>query len=79
MFNAFATSLMCTEGFEILDVYPLTSSYPHGTGGPNVEFYKEHDIVHFKPHVMAPFEETLTEYLKGDTPLKISFDNYLFS
>ena len=69
---------MCNQGFEVLDVHPLTSSYPHGTGGPDVEFYKENDIVHFKPHVMAPFEDALTEYLKGNLPEELTFKNYKF-
>ena len=79
MFNAYATSLMCKKGFEVLDVHPLTSSYPHGTGGPNVEHYKEHDIVHFEPHVMVPFQEALQEYLAGNLPKTLSMENYEFS
>lgn len=78
MFNAYATSLMCEEGFEVLDVHTLTGSYPGGTGGADVEFYKEHDIVHFKHQVTAPFQEILTQYLMGNLPKKLSIKNYQF-
>ena len=76
MFNAYATSLMCREGFEILDVHPLTASYPGGTGGPNMEYFKEHDIVHYKIHVTRPFEDKLAEYFVGNFPKELTFENY---
>jgi hypothetical protein len=79
MFNAYATSLMCREGFEILDIFPLSASYPGGTGGPNVEYFKEHDIVHFKPIVMKPFQDALAEYFMGNVPEDLTFENYQFS
>ncbi|XP_028409585.1 uncharacterized protein LOC114532311 isoform X2 [Dendronephthya gigantea] len=79
MYNAYATSFMCQKGFEILDVHPLTASYPGGTGGPKIEFYKEHDVVHYKRHVTKPFEDLLTEYLLGNVPRQLNFKNYQFS
>lgn len=78
MFNAYATSLMCKEGFEVLDVHPLTASYPKGTGGPRVEYFKEHDIVHYEAHVTRPFEDILVEYFSGNLPKKHNFQNYFF-
>ena len=47
---------MCQAGLEVLDVYPFTRSFPEGTGGPEVAWYKERDIVHLKLHVMKPIE-----------------------
>ena len=79
MYNAFATSFMCQEGFEILDVHPLTASYPNGTGGPTMEYFKEHDTVHYKTLVTRPFEDILAEYLLGNLPETLTFQNYLFS
>ena len=79
MFNAYATSFMCREGFEILDVHPLTASYPDGTGGPKMEYFKDNDIVHYKTHVTRPFEDILAEYLVGNLQDKLTFENYLFS
>ena len=79
MFNAYATSFICRKGFEILDVHPLTASYPDGTGGPKMEYFKEHDIVHYKTNVARPFEDVLAEYLLGNLPEKLTFENYRFS
>jgi hypothetical protein len=78
MFNAYATSFMCREGFEILDVHPLTASFPDGTGGPEMEYFKEHDTVHYKTYVTKPFEDVLADYLLGKLPGRLTFKNYEF-
>ena len=31
LYNAYATLAMCRAGFEVLDVYPLSASFPNGT------------------------------------------------
>jgi len=55
LYNAYATNEFCKAGFDILDIYPLTDSYPDGTG--NVKF--PHDPVHYEYHVMKPMETVL--------------------
>lgn len=79
LYNSLATSLMCQAGLEVLDVYPFTRSYPGGTGGPEVAWYKEHDIVHFKFHVMKTLDMFLEDYLRGKITFPIDFKNYMFS
>ena len=70
---------MCRTGLEVLDVYPFTRSYPEGTGGPEVAYYKEHDIVHFKFHVMKIIDLFIEDYFRGQVVLPISLRNYVFS
>lgn len=79
MYNAYATSLMCREGFELLDVHPSTGSYPDGTGDRDVKQSQHYDVVHYEPIVTAPFEEALADYLSGKLPEKLSLENYEFS
>ncbi|KAK3749465.1 hypothetical protein QZH41_013431, partial [Actinostola sp. cb2023] len=49
LFNAYAMAAMCRAGFLILDVYPLTSSYPGGTV----------DGVHYNSSVFFTAEDIL--------------------
>ena len=70
---------MCDAGYEVLDVYPFTRSYPHGTGGPEVGYYKEQDIVHFKFYVMKPIDRFLEDYFLGRVAKPINFRNYAFA
>ena len=58
LFNAYATWAMCKAGFEILDVFPMSASYPGGTDGR----FDKHDAVHFKETVFKPAEQLLYEY-----------------
>ena len=55
LYNAFATKEFCAAGYDVLDVYPITDSYPDGTG--NEKF--PHDPVHYEQHVMKPVEQLL--------------------
>lgn len=52
LFNAYAMAAMCRAGFLVLDVYPLTSSYPRGPV----------DGVHYNKTVFASAEDILEEY-----------------
>lgn len=70
---------MCRTGLEVLDVYPFTRSYPEGTGGPEVAYYKEHDIVHLKFHVMKTIDLFIEDYFRGQVVVPISLRNYVFS
>lgn len=70
---------MCRAGFEVLDVYPFTRSYPDGTGGPEVAYYKERDIVHFKFHVMKSLDLFIEDYFLGKIVFPIDLNNYMFS
>ena len=49
---------MCKAGIEVLDVYPLTASFPNGTDN-SVDPY---DMVHYKDLVFKPAQEVLLEY-----------------
>ncbi|KAJ7387805.1 hypothetical protein OS493_001149 [Desmophyllum pertusum] len=52
LFSAFAT--MCQAGFDVIDVYPLTDSYPGGT--------LEGDVVHYPNKVFVTMETLLEKY-----------------
>ena len=59
MFNAYATSTMCSHGIDVLDVNPISEAYPEGTGGGA----KKWDAVHFNAKAFQPVEDLLEEYL----------------
>ena len=68
---------MCKAGFEILDVFPMSASYPEGTDGR----YDKYDAVHFKETVFKPAEQLLYDYFNpymGETKNKRLY-NRLFS
>ncbi|KAJ7374440.1 hypothetical protein OS493_007546 [Desmophyllum pertusum] len=54
LFSAFAMSAMCQAGFDVIDVYPLTDSYPGGT--------LEGDVVHYPNKVFVTMETLLEKY-----------------
>ena len=58
LFNAYAMQAMCKAGVEVLDVFPISDSYPAGTGLPN----KPYDAVHYKGHVFQPVVNLLQTY-----------------
>ncbi|XP_031560249.1 uncharacterized protein LOC116296381 isoform X2 [Actinia tenebrosa] len=58
LFNAYATQAMCRAGFKVLDVFPLTDSYPHGTGKPE----RPKDAVHYQHFVFESVERLLEEF-----------------
>ncbi|XP_078350724.1 uncharacterized protein LOC144635498 isoform X1 [Oculina patagonica] len=58
LFNAFATSAMCQANFPVLDVHPLTDSYPYGTGKPS----RPKDAVHYEHFVFESAERLLEDY-----------------
>ena len=58
MYNAYAIWAMCKAGIEILDVFPMSASYPEGTDGS----LDKYDAVHFKKTVFKPAEQLLYEY-----------------
>ena len=45
-------SAMCQAGYDVIDVYPLTASYPGATP----------DMVHYPDHVFRSMETLLEEY-----------------
>ena len=49
---------MCKAGIEVLDVYPLSASFPNGTDNSVDPF----DSVHYKDSVFKPAEDILLEY-----------------
>lgn len=54
---------MCNAGFEILDVFPMSASYPEGTDDSSDKY----DAVHFKRLVFKPAEQLLHEYFNPHT------------
>lgn len=49
---------MCRAGIDVLDVFPISDSYPEGTGLPG----KPYDAVHFKPYVFQSVVNLLQRY-----------------
>jgi len=49
---------MCQANVPVLDVHPLTDSYPYGTGKPS----KPKDAVHYEHFVFESAERLLEDY-----------------
>lgn len=62
LYNAYATSRMCQAGFKIIDVFPITDSYPQGTGTHGANGPVKNDIVHYNNLVFSPAEDELEQY-----------------
>lgn len=62
LYNAYATREFCKAGFEVLDIYSITDSYPYGTGSKLTPT----DPVHYEFHVMKPLENTLIQIFDGE-------------
>ena len=67
---------MCNAGFEILDAFPMSASYPEGTDDSSDKY----DPVHFKRLVFKPAEQLLYEYFNPytDQPKKHGLYHSLF-
>ncbi|XP_065666023.1 uncharacterized protein LOC101240934 [Hydra vulgaris] len=52
LFNAYANAAICNADHDLLDIHPLTASYPGGTK----------DGVHYLPNASVPIENLLNEY-----------------
>ena len=52
LYNAFANSAMCASGISVLDVYPISASYPPGTM----------DGIHYDSEAFYPVIEQLEKY-----------------
>lgn len=63
LFNAYATSAMCRAGLHVLDVHPLTDSYPYGTGKPA----RPKDAVHYEHFVFDSVERLLVDFFHKTT------------
>eukprot|EP00794_Sanderia_malayensis_P019988 gene19989-21948_t len=57
LYNAYATSQMCSAGFPVLDVFPMTDSYPKGTGTQA----KRNDPAHYDQAALAASERLLED------------------
>ena len=55
LFNAFANSAMCKNNISVLDVYPISDSYPPGTK----------DGIHYKDEVFNPVIDLLQRYFSS--------------
>lgn len=49
---------MCKAGHHVLDVFPLTDSYPYGTGKPETP----KDAVHYQHFVFEAVERLLEDF-----------------
>lgn len=76
LYNAYAVWAMCNAGIEILDVFPMSYSFPEGTDGSSDRY----DAVHYKNIVFKPAEQLLYEYFNPymDKPRKIGLYYSLF-
>ena len=52
MFSSYAMSAMCEAGFDVIDIYPMTDSYPGGTL----------DVVHYPDHLFSSMVRMLEKY-----------------
>ena len=59
-------SAMCEAGFDVIDVYPMTDSYPGGT--------LANDVVHY-PNKVFNTLETLLENYKANRNQRIGTDD----
>ena len=55
LYNAYAAWAMCRAGFEVLDVHPLSATFPNGTDSS----YHPYDSVHNKDSVSKPTDKIL--------------------
>ena len=53
LFHKYATNAMCQAGIPVLDVYPMTASYPNGTL----------DHVHYSANVQRAAEDQLLAFI----------------
>lgn len=65
LYNSYATTQMCRAGFLVLDVFPITDSYPQGTGTHGAHGPVKNDIVHYSNLAFRPVEELIEEYFGG--------------
>ena len=61
LYNTYATRAMCDAGVNVLDVFPLSDSYPNGTGLVN----KDYDAVHYNNWVFQAVIDFLERYKGG--------------
>ena len=57
LYNAYATSAMCRAGIDVIDVYPLTHSFPPGT-------VSKKDPVHYERRVFESVEALIYKKFK---------------
>ena len=63
LFSAYAMSAMCQAGFDVIDVYPLTDSYPNGIV----------DEAHYPNKVFDAVETMLEKYkVHNNVPVNIN-------
>lgn len=67
LFSAYAITAMCQAGFDVIDVYPMTHSYPEGT--------LDNDIVHY-PNKVFDAVVTLVENYKINNNQRIETDDH---
>ncbi|XP_031560250.1 uncharacterized protein LOC116296382 [Actinia tenebrosa] len=61
LFNSYATWAMCRAGIKVLDVYPISNSYPDGTG----DRHGGRDAVHYRGNVFDSVISLLERFYGG--------------
>ncbi|KXJ24786.1 hypothetical protein AC249_AIPGENE20988 [Exaiptasia diaphana] len=59
LYNAYATWAMCRAGIPVLDVYPMSDSYPWGTGTHASRIPAPNDVVHYNNLAFKDAEDLL--------------------
>ena len=52
---------MCEAGFKVLDIFPMSYTFPHGTG-----LGKGGDGVHYREEAFLPVEKFLRKYFDSE-------------
>eukprot|EP00112_Aurelia_sp_Birch-Aquarium-sp1_P008194 Seg190.1 transcript_id=Seg190.1/GoldUCD/mRNA.D3Y31 product="hypothetical protein" protein_id=Seg190.1/GoldUCD/D3Y31 len=59
LFNAYATDMMCRHQIPVIDAYPISATYPFGTGTHAGRTATRNDIVHYNNEAFYPIETFL--------------------
>lgn len=62
LYNAYAVAVMCKHGIKIIDAYPISESYPFGTGTHAGRKAARNDVVHYNNEAFYPIELFLQDY-----------------
>lgn len=56
--------VMCKHGIPLIDAYPISESYPYGTGTHAGRSPSRNDIVHYNNEAFYPIERFIEEHFK---------------
>eukprot|EP00794_Sanderia_malayensis_P020481 gene20481-22497_t len=67
LYNAFAADVMCSSKIHVIDDYPISESYPLGTGTHAGKSIAKNDIVHYNNEAFYPVEKFLQKFFQSVT------------